>query len=56
VRWARVRDLYGVTAQIAVAGARLLAEGSTPAGVLTPSQLFDPDDLLAQICEETGPA
>ena len=55
VRWARLTDLYGATAKIAVAAARTLLEGATPAGVVTPSQLFDPTALLDEIGAEVGP-
>ena len=55
-RWARVADPYGVTAVIAVAAARRLADGDTASGVLTPSQVFDPATLLSQIADEVGPA
>lgn len=55
VRWARVADLYGATAKIAVAAARSLLEGDTPPGVVTPSQLFDPASLLERIGAEIGP-
>lgn len=54
-RWARVSDPYGVTAVIAVAGARRLVDGGLPPGVLTPSQVFEPAALLAQIADEFGP-
>lgn len=54
VRWARVPDLYGATAVIAVTAARKLAAGAAP-GVLTPSQLFDPAELLDTISTEVGP-
>lgn len=55
VRWARLSDLYGATAKIAVAAARILLAGGTPPGVVTPSQLFDPASLLAQLGAEVGP-
>lgn len=55
-RWARITDVYGTTARIAVAGARVLAGGEVQAGVVTPSQLFDPEMLLADIADEVGPA
>ena len=54
-RWARIGDVYGVTARVAVGAARLLAGGQVPAGVLTPSQLFDPSSLLGDIADELGP-
>jgi short subunit dehydrogenase-like uncharacterized protein len=54
-RWARVNDLYGVTAVIAVEGAQRLAAGAVEPGVFTPSQVFDPEALLALIAEEQGP-
>jgi short subunit dehydrogenase-like uncharacterized protein len=56
VRWARLTDLYGATARIAVAAACLLRDTETAPGVVTPSQLFEPADLLAQIGAEVGPA
>lgn len=56
VRWARVEDPYGTTAVIAVAAARRLADGAGEPGVLTPTQLFDPPELLGQIASEVGPA
>jgi short subunit dehydrogenase-like uncharacterized protein len=56
VRWARLNDLYGATAAIAIAAARTLCDDSTPPGVLTPSQLFDPAALLEQIGADVGPA
>ena len=56
VRWARLTDLYGATAAIAIAAARLLRDGGTAPGVLTPSQLFAPADLLAEIGAEVGPS
>ncbi|HEX8204745.1 MAG TPA: saccharopine dehydrogenase NADP-binding domain-containing protein [Solirubrobacteraceae bacterium] len=41
------RDLYGITAVIAVRCAELLgAEGFTGAGALAPAQAFDPEDFL----------
>lgn len=43
------RDVYGTTAVIAVEGARRLAEGGAGAGVLAPSQAFDPADFLATL-------
>lgn len=55
-RWARITDVYGSTAVIAVAGALRLAQGDVAAGVLTPSQLFDPAALLSAIADELGPA
>lgn len=53
-RWATVRDVYATTATIAVAAARQLVEGDF-SGVLTPSQVFDADELLGQIAERVGP-
>ncbi|TCP47260.1 short subunit dehydrogenase-like uncharacterized protein [Tamaricihabitans halophyticus] len=40
------RDIYGSTAVMCVEGARRLATGSSPAGVLAPAQAFDPTDFL----------
>lgn len=42
----RGADPYGLTAAIAVAGARRCLEADVPAGVLAPSQLVDPTSLL----------
>ncbi|WP_026910491.1 saccharopine dehydrogenase family protein [Patulibacter minatonensis] len=42
-------DVYGSTAAIAVEGATRLAGGGSAAGVLAPSQAFDPEDLLAAL-------
>ena len=39
-------DGYGMTAVIAVEGARRLVSTGAPAGVLTPAQAFDPSDFL----------
>ena len=55
VRWARLSDLYGATARIAIAAARILRDDDTTPGVLTPSQLFDPGALLAEIGADVGP-
>ena len=54
VRWARLADLYGATAKIAIAAAQILRDDSTDPGVVTPSQLFDPAQLLDEIAE-VGP-
>lgn len=54
-RWARITDVYGVTAHIAIAGARRLATGDVPSGIRTPSQLFDAGSFLAEIADEVGP-
>lgn len=54
-RWARITDLYGTTARIAITAAQLLATGDLPAGVLTPSQLFDPAVFLGEIADEMSP-
>lgn len=57
VRWARMEDLYGVTARIAIAAAQRLAGGPTDPGVLTPSQLFgDPAAFFTGIGAQIGPA
>lgn len=56
VRWARLTDLYGATARIAVAAALTLRDGDAAPGVLTPSQIFDPVQLLTQVGAEIGPA
>lgn len=42
-------DPYGLTAAIAVAGARRTLEPDPPAGVLAPSQLVDPAGLLENL-------
>ncbi len=39
-------DPYGITARVAVAGAARALAGDAPAGVLAPSQLLDPRQLL----------
>jgi short subunit dehydrogenase-like uncharacterized protein len=44
--FARGTDAYGITAVIAVEGARRLAEDGAKAGVLAPSEAFDPADFL----------
>ncbi|MEV0623348.1 saccharopine dehydrogenase NADP-binding domain-containing protein [Nonomuraea sp. NPDC050404] len=44
--WVTGLDPYGMTAKIAVEGARRLAEDSAPAGALTPAQAFDPAAFL----------
>jgi short subunit dehydrogenase-like uncharacterized protein len=44
--FARGTDPYGSTAVIAVEGARRLVEDGAKAGVLAPSQAFDPADFL----------
>ena len=55
VQWARINDPYGVTAVITVLAAERLASGDVGPGVVTPSQLFDPELLLAEIALERGP-
>lgn len=44
-------DVYGTTAVIAVAGARALAAGNAPAGVLAPSQAVDPAPFLDSLAD-----
>lgn len=44
--WATGPDAYGLTAVIAVEGARRLVAGGAPAGALTPAQAFDAADFL----------
>ncbi|WP_327291855.1 hypothetical protein [Streptomyces sp. NBC_01198] len=44
--WVGGPDVYGLTAVIAVEGAVRLAAGSAPAGVLAPSQAYDPTGFL----------
>ncbi len=44
-------DPYGLTAAIAVAGARRALEPGRPAGLLAPSQLVDPDALLEALAD-----
>jgi hypothetical protein len=39
-------DVYGSSAKIALEGLRRLIAGSSPAGVLAPSQAFDPATVL----------
>ena len=56
VQWARIPDPYGTTAVIALLAAERLARGDVRPGVVTPSQLFDPELLLAEIASERGPA
>ena len=57
MRWARVPDVYGTTAVIAVTGAQRLADGGGDPGVLTPSQVFDdPAAMLAEFAEQVGTA
>jgi short subunit dehydrogenase-like uncharacterized protein len=55
-RWARLDDVYGVTAKIAVSAAKVLLGGATDPGAVTPSQLFDPAALLGEVGAERGPA
>ncbi|WP_019929663.1 trans-acting enoyl reductase family protein [Nocardia sp. BMG111209] len=44
--WVTGPDAYGLTAVIAVEGARRLAAGGVPAGALPPALAFDPADFL----------
>ncbi len=44
--WVTGSDAYGMTAVIAVEGARRLAEDGAPAGTLAPAQAFDPAGFL----------
>ncbi|MFC5823687.1 saccharopine dehydrogenase family protein [Nonomuraea insulae] len=44
--WVTGSDGYGMTAVIAVEGARRLVAGGAPAGTLTPAQAFDPAGFL----------
>ncbi|MFG1702497.1 saccharopine dehydrogenase family protein [Nonomuraea sp. M3C6] len=44
--WVTGSDGYGMTAVIAVEGARRLVADGAPAGTLTPAQAFDPADFL----------
>ncbi len=55
VRWARVDDMYGATGVTAVAAARRLLAGDVQPGVLTPSQIFDADELFEALAAQTGP-
>jgi short subunit dehydrogenase-like uncharacterized protein len=45
-RWVTGPDGYGLTAVIAVEGARRLVADGAPAGALTPAQAFDAADFL----------
>ncbi|PRX69355.1 short subunit dehydrogenase-like uncharacterized protein [Nonomuraea fuscirosea] len=47
--WVTGSDAYGMTAVIAVEGARRLAEDGAPAGTLAPAQAFDPAGFLDQL-------
>ncbi|MFG2007093.1 saccharopine dehydrogenase family protein [Spirillospora sp. NPDC048911] len=44
--WVTGPDAYGLTAVIAVEGARRLAEDGAPSGARTPAEAFDPTDFL----------
>ena len=52
--WARLRDIYGVTATIAVAYAQRLLAGDLPRGVLTPSQAAPAETIFKAAGAEWG--
>jgi short subunit dehydrogenase-like uncharacterized protein len=59
--WVTGPDGYGLTAVIAVEGARRLVADGAPAGALTPAQAFDPAEFLDALAphgvtwQATGP-
>ena len=55
VRWCRLNDVYGATAVIALTGAQRLLSGDVATGTVTPSTLFEPEALLAELDAEIGP-
>ncbi|MPZ73043.1 MAG: hypothetical protein GEU74_07395 [Nitriliruptorales bacterium] len=55
VRWAKLNDLYGATAVIAITGAQRLMAGGVRTGAVTPSDLFDAESLFAELDAELGP-
>lgn len=52
--WARVDDVYGTTATIAVAYARRMLDGAVASGVHTPSSAAAPHEMLDLIATDWG--